>query len=84
MRELVYEFTSHNISMPDDARERIILSDPNLEAVNPEKSEPIAPTKKVSETQTQTKNLDDVSSDTDEIREQADQSRYSEQGKNII
>ncbi|SJN18080.1 Potassium efflux system KefA protein / Small-conductance mechanosensitive channel [Pseudoalteromonas sp. JB197] len=84
MRELVNEFTSHNISMPDDARERIILSDPNLEAVTPEKSEPIAPTKKVSETQTQTKNLDDVSSDTDEIREQADQSRDPEQGKNII
>lgn len=37
MRELVNEFTSHNISMPDDARERIILSDPNLEAVTPEK-----------------------------------------------
>lgn len=84
MRELVNEFTSHNISMPDDARERIILSDPNLEAVTPEKSEPIAPTKKVSETQAQAKNLDDVSSDTDEIREQADQSRDPEQGKNII
>ncbi|WP_282130436.1 hypothetical protein [Pseudoalteromonas aliena] len=30
------------------------------------------------------KTLDDVSSDTDEIREQAEQSRDPEQGKNII
>ncbi|HDY91178.1 MAG TPA: mechanosensitive ion channel family protein, partial [Pseudoalteromonas sp.] len=28
MRELVNEFTKQNISMPDDARERIILTDP--------------------------------------------------------
>ena len=29
-------------------------------------------------------NIDDVSSDTDDIREQADESRDPEQGKNII
>ena len=42
------------------------------------------PTANNSETLEQSETLDDVSSDTDEIREQAEHSRDPEQGKNII
>lgn len=84
MRELVNEFTKHNISMPDDARERIILTDPSENASSLEEKQPSQVQSEKSETVDQTKTLDDVSSDTDEIREQAGQSRDPEQGKNII
>lgn len=83
MRELVNEFTEQNISMPDDARERILLNayaeDFSSSAVKERLNE-----KKPPETNEQTETLNDVSSDTDEIREQAEQSRDPEQGKNII
>ncbi|PKH89850.1 mechanosensitive ion channel protein [Pseudoalteromonas sp. 78C3] len=84
MRELVNEFTKQKISMPDDARERIILTDPNENASSLEEKQPSQIQSEKSETVEQTKTLDDVSSDTDEIREQAEQSRDPEQGKNII
>jgi small-conductance mechanosensitive channel len=84
MRELVNEFTAHNISMPDDARERILLRMPNTALPNTEQKEQTQSPKKIHETHAQTKTLDDVSSDTDEIRDQAEQSRDPEQGKNII
>ena len=84
MRELVNEFTKQNISMPDDARERIILTNPNDSISSSEQKQPSRSKNKKSETVDQTKTLDDVSSDTDEIREQAEQSRDPEQGKNII
>ena len=84
MRELVNEFTKQNISMPDDARERIILTDPSESASSLEEKQPSQVQSEKSETVDQTKTLDDVSSDTDEIREQAGQSRDPEQGKNII
>ncbi|MBB1385593.1 mechanosensitive ion channel [Pseudoalteromonas sp. SG45-5] len=83
MRELVNEFTKQNISMPDDARERILLNTPNTELDSSEQPQSHSETKKT-ETHEQTQTLNDVSSDTDEIREQADQSRDPEQGKNII
>jgi len=84
MRELVNEFTKQNISMPDDARERIILTDPSENVSSLEEKQPSQVQSEKSETLDQTKTLDDVSSDTDEIREQAEQSRDPEQGKNII
>ncbi|MEM5514258.1 mechanosensitive ion channel family protein [Pseudoalteromonas sp. AS84] len=84
MRELVNEFTKQNISMPDDARERIILTDPSGSVSSLEEKQPSQIQNEKSETIEQTKTLDDVSSDTDEIREQAEQSRDPEQGKNII
>ncbi|GAA59137.1 mechanosensitive channel protein [Pseudoalteromonas sp. BSi20652] len=83
MRELVNEFTNQNISMPDDARERIILNTAQSELASSELKQPHTDNKN-SETQAQTQTLNDVSSDTDEIREQAEQSRDPEQGKNII
>lgn len=83
MRELVNEFTKQNISMPDDARERILLNSPSTELGNSDQPQSHSETKNT-ETHEQTQTLNDVSSDTDEIREQADQSRDPEQGKNII
>ncbi|WP_024606343.1 MULTISPECIES: mechanosensitive ion channel family protein [unclassified Pseudoalteromonas] len=84
MRELVNEFTKQSISMPDDARERIILTDPNENVSSFGEEQPSQIQNEKNETVDQTKTLDDVSSDTDEIREQAEQSRDPEQGKNII
>lgn len=84
MRELVNEFTKHNISMPDDARERILLTPANETIFGSEQKQSPKVKNIVNETDDKTKTLDDVSSDTDEIREQADKSRDPEQGKNII
>jgi len=84
MRELVNEFTKQNISMPDEARERIILTDPSESVSSLEEKQPSQIQNGKNETVEQAKTLDDVSSDTDEIREQAEQSRDPEQGKNII
>jgi len=70
--------------MPDDARERIILTDPNDSISSSDRKQPSQIQNGKNETVEQTKTLDDVSSDTDEIREQAEQSRDPEQGKNII
>ncbi len=83
MRELVNEFTEQKISMPDDARERILLTSSSTDFINsiPKQN---SNTEVRSETHEQTLTLNDVSSDTDEIREQAEQSRDPEQGKNII
>ena len=83
MRELVNEFTEQNISMPDDARERILLNASGKEFSSSAVKERLNE-KKPPETHEQTETLNDVSSDTDEIREQAEQSRDPEQGKNII
>ncbi|MBQ4833844.1 mechanosensitive ion channel family protein [Pseudoalteromonas sp. MMG010] len=84
MRSLVNEFTNHSISMPDDARERILLNQ-NEEVNNSIKIKEQSATLKTKHHDEQhTTNLDDISSDTDEIREQAEYSRDPEQGKNII
>lgn len=88
MRELINSFTQHNIGMPDDARERVLLNSQG-EDIYPTTSE--AKTAAAKQTDIQKHKtiehehgIDDVSSDTDDIREQADESRDPEQGKNII
>nr|WP_193987829.1 mechanosensitive ion channel domain-containing protein [Lelliottia steviae] len=78
MRELVNTYLAEQISMPDDARERIILNSDTDQPSNTE-SAPVKATKSLDD-----HSLDDVSSDADDIREQADQSRDPEQGSNII
>lgn len=83
MREMVNNFTEHGISMPDDARERIILNAPSAEQPQEQQPQPASAEKKTKLAVTQT-DIDDVSSDADEIREQADSSRDPEQGNNII
>ena len=87
MRELVTEFTAQNISMPDDARERILLSAPDeSDAQKPSNKaeQPLTAQQSSKQLQQQNETVDDVSSDTDEIRDQAENSRDPEQGKNII
>ena len=83
MRELVNEFTEQGISMPDDARERILLNMPNNDPADTEPQPPKAPKQSMAALE-HSDTLNDVSSDTDEIREQAEKSRDPEQGKNII
>ena len=88
MRELINSFTQHNISMPDDARERVLLNSQGGD-IYPTASEPKTATAEQTDIQKHEAiehehGIDDVSSDTDDIREQADESRDPEQGKNII
>ncbi|MGO2290883.1 MAG: mechanosensitive ion channel family protein [Pseudoalteromonas sp.] len=98
MRTLVTDFIEQGISMPDDARERILLNSQGDDlylptATQPEtgvpqaqqKNQPVSEKPKINKSyNNQRHNLDDVSSDVDEIREQADQARDPEQGSNII
>tara|TARA_Y100000746_G_scaffold191062_1_gene171030 strand:+ start:260 stop:805 length:546 start_codon:yes stop_codon:yes gene_type:complete len=95
MRELINSFTQHNISMPDDARERILLNSQGEDIypiASEAKTETTETTEEINEqshiqkhkTTEHEHSIDDVSSDTDDIREQADESRDPEQGKNII
>ncbi|MCP4057022.1 MAG: mechanosensitive ion channel, partial [Pseudoalteromonas sp.] len=87
MRELVTEFTAQNISMPDDARERILLSAPDesdTQKPTNKAEQPLTAQQSSKQLQQQNETVDDVSSDTDEIRDQAEKSRDPEQGKNII
>ena len=80
MRELVNTYLAEQISMPDDARERIILNSENdTEQPNNNVSADPKTAKSLDD-----HSLDDVSSDADDIRVQADQSRDPEQGNNII
>ena len=80
MRELVNTYLAEQISMPDDARERIILNSENdTEQPNSNANAEPKTAKSLDD-----HSLDDVSSDADDIREQADQSRDPEQGSNII
>ena len=57
MRELVNEFTKQNISMPDDARERIILTDPSESVSSLEEKQPSQIQNGKNETVEQTKTL---------------------------
>ncbi|MFU2508430.1 MAG: mechanosensitive ion channel family protein [Pseudoalteromonas prydzensis] len=84
MREMVNSFTEHGISMPDDARERIILNASTCEQTQNLSAEPVIPERKAKAIAQTHTDIDDVSSDADEIREQADSSRDPEQGNNII
>lgn len=97
MRELVNNFTEQGISMPDDARERVLVNSQGddiypmidnsglidnsgqsaIKTTQPKRVD--TPTHQDNDT-----NIDDISSDTDEIREQAEESRDPEQGSNII
>jgi len=81
--------------MPDNARERILLNSQGEDIypiASEAKTETTETTEEINEqshiqkhkTTEHEHSIDDVSSDTDDIREQADESRDPEQGKNII
>ncbi|WP_442960349.1 mechanosensitive ion channel family protein [Pseudoalteromonas sp. CNAT2-18] len=82
MREVVDTFTEQEISMPDDARERIIVNQPDASAetthAQPQKAKPSTGASRHNQA------VDDISSDAEDIREQAQKSREPEQGNNII
>ena len=78
MRMLVNTYLAEKISMPDDARERIILNT-DVEHTSHHTTSPPQTSNTLDD-----HSLDDISSDADDIREQADQSRDPEQGSNII
>ncbi|WP_199611022.1 mechanosensitive ion channel family protein [Flocculibacter collagenilyticus] len=111
MRLVVREFDKHDISMPDDARERVFpegvplitAEQADTNSTSGEKgsneknsnektnaSPKSAATKgdvsdeTIKHDQTEQPETDDVSSDTDEIRQQAEQARDPEQGNNIL
>jgi len=83
MKKLVEIYLNAGISMPDDARERIILSSPEglttkTTVAEPSKKNPQDLDAKVHG------EIEDTSSDHDEIREQAANARDPEEGKNIL
>lgn len=92
MRDLVALFTAQGISMPDDAREVIFPQGVPVTMVNSQEqvsqqkdpvkqrtvSKPVATAEKHSAAH------DDVSSENDDIRRQAEQARAPEQGANIL
>lgn len=81
MKRLVAAYTEADISMPDDARERIIMNSSGQEMVEvDQKPKPKRNEVKSSLIQEQ----EDTSSDNHEIRQQAAQSRDPEEGENIL
>ena len=92
MRDLVELFTAQGISMPDDAREVIFPQGVPVTMVNNQEqiSEQKVPVKQspVSEplpdAVQRTAAHDDVSSENDDIRRQAEEARAPEQGANIL
>lgn len=84
MKKLVELYLFAGISMPDDARERIVLS---AATATTEASSIMPSSPKVNKQGVETKTsvgLDDTSSDHNEIREQAASARDPEKGANIL
>jgi small-conductance mechanosensitive channel len=84
MKKLVEAYLIAGISMPDDARERIILSAPEDPSPNPTSQVTTAKASKQTLDTKANKGLEDTSSDHDEIREQAAHARDPEEGQNIL
>ena len=92
MRDLVELFTAQGISMPDDAREVIFPQGVPVTMVNsqeqvseqkePVKQSPVS--KPATSAEMRSVAHDDVSSENDDIRRQAEQARAPEQGANIL
>ena len=90
MKKVVEVFLEENITMPDDARERIILSE-SVEENQPSKQQNTClPNNTPSKTTSKIINKfddysdDDISSDHNDIREQAAKARDPEEGENIL
>ena len=83
MKKVVETFLEKNIAMPDDARERIIISqDTEGTTLSPKQSKVTPPNKPAIHLSDY--NDDDTSSDHDDIREQAAKARDPEEGENIL
>ena len=96
MRLIMREFEKNNISMPDDAREIIFpqgVPVHQIPSVPDEQSTLATPssqtllenkTATIERDNTEDAHLEDLSSDTHDIRQQAKQARDPEQGQNIL
>ena len=92
MRDLVELFTAQGISMPDDAREVIFPQGVPVTMVNSqeqvsEQKEPVKQipvSKPATSAEMRSVAHDDVSSENDDIRRQAEEARAPEQGANIL
>ncbi|MDO6559864.1 mechanosensitive ion channel family protein [Paraglaciecola chathamensis] len=94
MRLIMREFEKNNISMPDDAREIIFpqgvpvhqlaeAEDPKVvQLENNAMNKPLSPA--IEHDIQDSEHVDDLSSDTHDIRQQAKQARDPEQGQNIL
>ncbi|WP_260681507.1 mechanosensitive ion channel family protein [Aliiglaciecola sp. M165] len=82
MKRIVNTFIDENISMPDDARERIIIDQSQSE--RPPKKEAVSDVATHKKGNRDFKEGEDVSSDNDEIRKQAAEARDPEEGENIL
>ena len=94
MRLIMREFEKNNISMPDDAREIIFpqgvpvhqlaeAEDPKaVQLENNAVNKPLSPA--IEHDIQDSEHVDDLSSDTHDIRQQAKQARDPEQGQNIL
>ncbi|MGY0644364.1 MAG: mechanosensitive ion channel family protein [Paraglaciecola chathamensis] len=94
MRLIMREFEKNNISMPDDAREIIFpqgvpvhqlaeAEDPKaVQLENNAVNKPLSPA--IEHDMQDSEHVDDLSSDTHDIRQQAKQARDPEQGQNIL
>lgn len=82
MKKVVETFLAENVAMPDDARERIILSQ-NIEDTSPSPKQNKSTLVNNPDIELNGFN-DDTSSDHDDIREQAAKARDPEEGDNIL
>lgn len=94
MRLIMREFEKNNISMPDDAREIIFpqgvpvhqMAEPDEHKVaqvnEKDENKPLSPA--IEHDMQASEHVDDLSSDTHDIRQQAKQARDPEQGQNIL
>lgn len=89
MRALVNDFMAQNIRMPDDVLERVLLTRQSEDIYPSNATSHQAYTAHSTPTTPHSKHIissriDDVSSDADEIRAQAESSQDPELGSNII
>lgn len=79
MKRVIASYTQHGFSMPDDARERIIINgDTKVQKQNTTADNQPAEKKAHAEIS------EDTSSDNDELRKQANEARDPEEGENIL
>jgi len=83
MKRVVSAYTKSGISMPDDARERVMINGYfQNQNQNQNQAATIVNTKELEEIHSEIS--EDTSSDNDDLRKQANESRDPEEGKNIL
>lgn len=81
MKRVVSAYTKSGISMPDDARERVMING-DFQNQNQNQAATVVNTKELEEIHSEIS--EDTSSDNDDLRKQANESRDPEEGKNIL